>query len=144
MHKLETVIFSRGTFTKNEHDVEFVDMIENGVDGQYVVLVSREDEDDAGYRALFAQIHFVAQLGEKFLAMAIPVVESFEGIADSEDAEVYCLRQELSGEVEELTLYANIHGRRAEFDSNIPLTDESWDEFRAWVDTLRPKRQHAV
>ena len=54
---------------------------------------------------------------------------------------VNCLRQELNAEVVELTRYALAHSRLAEFDIRLPLTNESRDEFRKWVNTLRLKKQ---
>lgn len=137
MHALEDVIFSDGRFATNEHEVRFVEEIANETPGQYVVLVSREHDDGTDFRRLFAQVHYVAKDGDGYIAMGIPVVEAFEGHTDAEDGEAYCLRQELKSDVETLTSYAQRHDRRAEFDSNLPPGDESWDEFRSWLSEMR-------
>ncbi|HHV67768.1 hypothetical protein [Brucella intermedia] len=137
MHALEDVIFSDGRFAGDENNVRFVEEIANTTPGQYVVLVSREYDDGADYRRLFAQVHFVAKDGDGYIAMGIPVVESFDGHTDAEDGESYSLRQELKSYVEILTSYTKFHDRRAEFDSGLPLENESWDDFRNWLSKIR-------
>ncbi|MBB4326557.1 hypothetical protein [Rhizobium leguminosarum] len=133
MRELEDIIFSAGHFATDEHGVRFVERIENATPGEYVVLVSREYEDEDGYMRLFAQTHFVSKDTDGYIAMAIPLVESFSDHSPSLQAEAWSLRDELKSEIEALKAYALRHGRRAEFDCRLPLDDTSWDRFRRWV-----------
>ncbi|MBB3441854.1 hypothetical protein [Rhizobium sp. BK379] len=133
MRELEDIIFSVGQFAIDEHGVRFVERIENGTPGEYVVLVSREYEDQDGYMRLFAQTHFVARDSDGYIAMAIPLVESFSDQSPSLQAEAWSLQDELKSEIEALKAYALRNGRRAEFDCRLPLDDTSWDKFRRWV-----------
>ncbi|WP_296097340.1 hypothetical protein [uncultured Agrobacterium sp.] len=133
MRELEDIIFSAGQFANDEHGVRFVERIENEVPGEYVVLVSREYEGQDGYMRLFAQTHFVSTDNDGYIAMAIPLVESFSDSSPSLQAEAWSLQDELKSEVAALTAYSLRNGRRAEFDFYRPLNNAAWDEFRRWV-----------
>ncbi|MFK3963113.1 hypothetical protein ACI2KT_05950 [Ensifer adhaerens] len=135
MRELEDIIFSAGQFATDENGVRFVELIENGTPGEYVVLVSREHEDEDGYMRLFAQTHFVSKDSDGYIAMAIPLVESFSDHSPSLQTEAWSLQDELKSEIEALTAYARRNSRRAEFDSGLPLDGSSWDKFRRWVQT---------
>jgi len=82
---------------------------------------------------LFAQTHFVSTDNDGYIAMAIPLVESFSDCSPSLQAEAWSLQDELKSEVAALTAYSLRNGRRAEFDFHRPLSNTFWDEFRRWV-----------
>lgn len=143
MHELNDIIFSAGQFTLDEHNVKFVDLIEDGVAGEYVVLVSCEAEDD-DYLALFAQIHFLAKTSGGYQAMVVPIVDSFNGRLETKDGatvkgEAEFLQQELSYDVGLLNKFQEKYAKRAELVSGFDLSESPWDEFRRWLHSKNPE-----
>ncbi|KJS08559.1 MAG: hypothetical protein VR78_17805 [Hoeflea sp. BRH_c9] len=140
-NELEDVIFSEGQFHTDEYGVEFVDHIENGTSGDYVVLVSREHWDGE-YLELFAQVHFIARTKTGFFAMRVPLVESFSDSLDvehgaTEQSEIYHVKQELLNVIGDLDDYRKRHGIRAELNHPFVMEDDPWDHFRRWLDVGR-------
>lgn len=147
MHTLNEVVFSKGLFSSDEHNVRFLETIGNEIDGQYVVLVSKEAEN-GDYRAFFAQIHFVTERPGGFDAMSVPLVESFSDEIDYEDGateegEIAFLQDELGiGRIDMLHQYKQKHGIRAELNMPVGMDYEDWDDFYKWFYAeMRPNKQ---
>lgn len=147
MHPLQEVVFSAGLFSSDEHNVKFVETIGNDIDGQYVVLVSKEDES-GDYRAFFAQIHFVIERPGGFDAMSVPLVESFSDEIDYDDGateqgEIEFLQDELAlNRIDLLHKYKQKHGIRAELNMPDGMDHEDWDGFYKWLNAeMRPTKQ---
>ena len=146
MHPLNEVVFSKGLFSSDEHNVRFVETIGNEIDGQYVVLVSKEAEN-GDYRAFFAQIHFVTKRPGGFDAMSVPLVESFSDDIDyddgaTEEGEIAFLQVELADRINKLHEYRQQHGIRAELNMPVGMDYEDWDDFNKWLDAeMRPNKQ---
>ena len=119
--------------------MRFVETIGNEIDGQYVVLVSKEAEN-GDYRAFFAQIHFVTERPGGFDAMSVPLVESFSDEIDyedgaSEEGEIEYLQDELGPHnIDLLHKYKQKHGIRAELNMPVGMDYEDWDDFNKWLD----------
>ena len=101
-------------------------------------MISRESWDGT-YLELFAQVHFIIRAEVGFLAMRVPLVESFSDFLVAEDgaterSEIYHLKQELFHDMSRLDDYRERFGIRAELNNPFILEDDPWDDFRRWLD----------